>query len=60
MILASPMAMYARDTKPRRGGSKKGWMKSKPRLSLEWYRMLYSDYFTDNPSHKADTFQRAF
>jgi hypothetical protein len=39
MILASLMDMYVRDTKPRRVGSKKGRMKSKPRHRLEGHYM---------------------
>jgi hypothetical protein len=52
MILTSLMAMYVRDTKPRRRGSKKGRMKSKPMQRFEGYCMLYFDNFANNQSHK--------
>jgi hypothetical protein len=41
---------------PRRGGSKPGRKKSKPRQRLEGHTMLYNDYFSDSATH-ADNFR---
>jgi hypothetical protein len=39
-ILSAVLAMYARDSKPWRGGSRPGQCKSKPRQRLDGYYML--------------------
>lgn len=48
------------ETKPRRGGSKKGRHKSKARARAEGYAMLYRDYFADQPVQDAVIFRRRF
>jgi hypothetical protein len=61
MMLSCLMALYARsDAKPRCGGSAPGRRKSKPRLRLEGYCILYADYFADDPLHGEVVFQRHF
>jgi hypothetical protein len=45
--------------RPRRGGSKLGRRKSKPRQRLEGHTMLYNDYFSDTATH-ADNFRRLY
>ena len=55
------LAMIAQDTKPAvRGGSRPGRRKSKPRLRLEGYALLYADYFADDPLHGDVVFRHRF
>ncbi|KAK1652331.1 hypothetical protein QYE76_070136 [Lolium multiflorum] len=51
MILGCLASMYAGLATRRRGGSARGRRKCKPRQRMEGYRMLYADYFADNPLH---------
>jgi hypothetical protein len=60
MMLSCLMALYARDTKLRRGGSAPGRRKSKPRQRLEGYCIRYADYFADDPLHGEVVFRRRF
>ena len=50
LVLRSLAALLAEQAKPRRGGSRPGRRKSKPRQRYEGYCILYSDYFADNPT----------
>jgi hypothetical protein len=44
---------------PRRGGSRPGRKKSKPRQKMEGHTMLHNDYFADDATH-ADNFRRRY
>ena len=56
MILAALADLFAKNAKPRRGGSAPGRRKSKQRHRMEGYCMLYADYFTDFPLHDGKVF----
>nr|XP_051196070.1 uncharacterized protein LOC127309140 [Lolium perenne] len=45
--------------RPRRGGSRPGRRKSKPRQRMEGHAMLHNDYFADGATH-ADNFRRRY
>ena len=45
--------------RPRRGGSRPGRKKSKPRQRMEGHTMLHNDYFVDDATH-ADNFRRRY
>nr|XP_051210969.1 uncharacterized protein LOC127328407 [Lolium perenne] len=45
--------------RPRRGGSRPGRRKSKPRQRMEGHAMLQNDYFADGATH-ADNFRRRY
>ncbi|XP_071677011.1 uncharacterized protein [Lolium perenne] len=45
--------------RPRRGGSRPGRRKSKPRQRMEGHAMLHNDYFADDATH-ADNFRRRY
>ncbi|XP_071685374.1 uncharacterized protein [Lolium perenne] len=59
-ILVSLLAMIAEEYKPFIGGSASGRRKSKPRQRMEGYRMLYADYFADDPLHGDTIFRHHF
>ena len=48
LLILTCLAGLLDEAKPRRGGSKPGRRKSKPRQRYEGYCILYSDYFTEN------------
>ena len=60
LVLRSLAALLAEQAKPRRGGSRPGRRKSKPRQRYEGYCILYSDYFADNPTQDEAVFRRRF
>ena len=45
--------------RPRRGGSRPGRKKSKPRQRMEGHTMLHNDYFADDAT-QADNFRRRY
>ncbi|KAK1610284.1 hypothetical protein QYE76_033957 [Lolium multiflorum] len=45
--------------RPRRGGSRPGRRKSKPRQRMEGHTMLHNDYFADGATHE-DNFRRRY
>ncbi|KAK1665945.1 hypothetical protein QYE76_054104 [Lolium multiflorum] len=45
--------------RPRRGGSRRGRRKSKPRQRMEGHTMLHNDYFADGATHE-DNFRRRY
>ena len=60
LVLRSLVALLAEQAKPRRGGSRPGRRKSKPRQRYEGYCILYSDYCADNPTQDEAVFRRRF
>ena len=60
MILAVLAILFAKNAKPRRGGSKPGRRKCKNRHRMEGYCMLYADYFADAPLHDEKVFRRCY
>ena len=59
-ILTCLAGLYAEKGKKRRGGSRRGRRKCKPRQRAEGYCLLYADYFADVPLQDAKTFRRRF
>ena len=61
IILSSLLAAIAEESKPVvRGGSRPGHRKSKARLRMAGYCMLYSDYFANEPLHDEVVFRRRY
>ena len=59
-ILACLAGLCAEKGKKRRGGSRPGRRKCKPRQRTEGYCLMYTDYFADSPLQDAATFRRRF
>ncbi|XP_071679318.1 uncharacterized protein [Lolium perenne] len=63
LIIASLQGMLDAEAekrkRPRRGGSRPGRRKSKPRQRMEGHAMLQNDYFADGATH-ADNFRRRY
>ena len=60
LLVLACLAGLLDKAKPRRGGSKPGRRKSKPRQRYEGYCILYSDYFAEHPTQDEAVFRRRF